>query len=368
MMKNIILICCLCCFAIIAMGQDDKPRFPDVDKSTLDRVYYPQDVTYRNYSTGAERTATPQMKLDYSRPLKNNREIFGALVPYGSEWRMGANEATEITFYDAVGIGDGTIPAGSYTLSALVNKDHWVVNFSTERNIWGNANRDQSKTVASIKVMTVMAADAQESLSMTFQKVDEQTVNLVIQWDKTRASIPIALNPVNFGGTDVSPLDMTHYPDNSRFLNYVDADKKDAASPMIKVSYGRPSKKGRNVFGELLKTGTVWRIGANESTEIVFYNNVKIGNTEIRRGRYSMFAKLTSDTSWDIIFSKDTPTWGAANRDETKDIATVSIPVTKEAEVVEALSIIFEEESANQVNMVIAWDKTRATMPITIMK
>lgn len=367
MIKNILLSCCFLCSALLVVAQDDKPRFPDVDKSVMDRVYYPEEVAYRNYLSEDKRNMSPKIKLDYSRPLKNDRVIFGTLVPYGTEWRVGANEATEITFYDAVGIGDGTIPAGTYTLSALVNQDHWVVNLSTERGIWGNANRDQSKTVASLKVMTESAADAQEALSMTFQEVDDRKVNLVIQWDKTRVSLPIHMNPVNFSGADASPMDMVHYPDNSRFQNYLDADKKEAAAAKIKVSYARPYKKGRAVFGDLLKIGDVWRIGANESTEVAFYNNVKIGDTEIRRGRYAMFAKLTSDSSWDIIFSSDLPTWGSANRDESKDVATVSIPVTKEADVVEALAIIFEEQAANKVNMVIAWDKTRATMPITIM-
>lgn len=367
MFKNIILIIIISFCAMLVTAQDDKPRFPDVDKSVMDRVYYPQEVAYRNYLSEDKRTMSPKIKLDYSRPLKKDRVVFGTLVPFGSEWRIGANEATEITFYNPVGIGDGTIPAGSYTLSALVNEDHWIVNFSSERNIWGNANRDQSKTVASLKVMTQTATEAQEALSITFQEVDDRTVNLVIQWDKTRVSVPIHMNPVNFSSTDASPMDMVHYPDNSRFQNYLDADKKEGAAPKIKVSYARPHKKGRTVFGELLKTGDVWRIGANESTEIVFFNNVKIGTTEIRRGRYAMFAELTSDNSWDIIFSSDLPTWGAANRDESKDVAKVSIPVTKESEIVEALAIIFEEQSNNQVNLVIAWDQTRATMPITIM-
>ena len=366
MLKNLLLTIFISCCAMIVAAQDDKPRFPDVDKSVYDRVYFPEEVAYRNYLSEDKRNMSPKIKLDYSRPMKNDRVVFGTLVPYGAEWRLGANEATEITFYDPVGIGDGTLSAGTYTLSALVNQDHWVVNFSTERSIWGNANRDQSKTAASLKVMTETAADPQEALSMTFQEVDDRTVNLVIQWDKTRVSVPIKMNPVTFSGADASPMDMSHYPDNSRFQNYLDADKKEAAAPKIKVSYGRPHKKGRVVFGELLKNREVWRIGANESTEIVFYNNVKIGDTEIRRGRYSMFAKLTSDTSWDIIFSSDMPTWGAANRDESKDVATVSIPVTKESEVVETLSIIFEEQSADLVNLVIAWDQTRATMPITI--
>lgn len=77
-----------------------------------------------------------------------------------------------------------------------------------------------------------------------------------------------------------------------------------------------------------------------------------------------MFAQLNGAT-WDIIFSKDFPIWGEANRDESKDVAAVSVPVTKEEEVVEALGIIFEVKSATSAHMIIGWDTTRATIPVS---
>ena len=79
-----------------------------------------------------------------------------------------------------------------------------------------------------------------------------------------------------------------------------------------------------------------------------------VGDQEINAGRYSMFAALNQD-SWDIIFSSDRPIWGAANRDETKDVLTVNVPTTTEDEAVEALSIIFEDQEDDSVHMIIGW-------------
>ena len=70
-----------------------------------------------------------------------------------------------------------------------------------------------------------------------------------------------------------------------------------------------------------------------------------------------MFAKLGA-TSWDIIFSKDYPIWGAANRDESKDAVTVSVPVSKDTEVLESLSMMFEEKGNDLVHLLIGWDTT----------
>ena len=77
-----------------------------------------------------------------------------------------------------------------------------------------------------------------------------------------------------------------------------------------------------------------------------------------------MYAQVEKDF-WNLILSKDIPAWGVHNRDKSKDIATVKIPVHSEAEVVEHLSIIFEEVDDNSANMIVAWDQTRAVANIT---
>ena len=350
-------------FISCALFAQDNDRWTALDASTLDMAYYPSNVAFRNYLGEDERNKSPQMKLIYSRPMKKGRDIFGALVPYGSEWRLGANEATTLVCYNAVDIDGHTLPAGAYSLSAVVEKDSWTVNFSTESGIWGNANRNADLTVQSVKLPVEMVKDQREDLAMTFQQVDDQNVNLVIEWDGRRVSLPIGLNPVVFSNVDRRPMDMVHYPRKSAYTNYLEGAEKEI-TPKLQVTYSRPQKKDRNVFGDLVKVGDVWRLGANEATEIAVYENVTINGTEVSRGRYALFAKI-NDGSWDIIFSRDYPIWGAYNRDESKDVATINVPVSTEDEVVEALTILFEEKSDNLVHMVIGWDKTRVEIPFT---
>ena len=361
-MKYLTLLFALAIACSTSFAQEES-KWPDLDASTLDAVYYPAESAWRNYLSDDKRNLSPQIKLVYSRPMMKDRKIFGELIKYGEEWRLGANEATLITFYQPVDIGGTTINSGAYSVFALVNEKEWTFNFSSETNIWGNANRDESKTVASITVPVININDSREALTMTFQEMDERNANLVVEWDKSRAIVPIGFNPILMDELDPSPMDMAHYPRKSAFTNYLEGEDKNI-KPKIQVTYSRPQKKGRTIFGDLLKEGSIWRIGANEATEVVFFQDVKVGNTEVKRGRYAMFAKLNGST-WDIILSKDYPIWGAANRDESKDAYSVTIPVTKDSEVVEALSIIFEEKSDNSTNMIIAWDQTRATIPVS---
>lgn len=346
-------------FAFTLQAQESE--WPDMDASTMDIVYYPQEVAWRNYLTGEDRNIAPKIKLLYSRPQKNDRVIFGELVPYGKEWRLGANEATTITFYEAVDIGGKAVRPGVYTVFAEVDPDNWTFRFSSQTGIWGAANRDRDMDVASVTVPSMKVSEMSEALSMTFQKVDDLHCNLVVEWDHTRASVPIAFNPVIFNGLDPSPMDMAHYPAKSAYTNYLEGDERNI-KPKIQVVYSRPYKKGRNVFGDLIKKGDMWRIGANESTEIVLYENMVVGDLPLRAGRYALLAEI-KDGSWDIIFSKDYPSWGMANRDESKDVGRVNVPVRMADDVIENLSITFEEKSPNLVHMKIAWDKTRVEVP-----
>lgn len=361
-MKNSLTILFTILTISLAMTQESK--WPKVDPSNMDAEYYPAEAAWRNYLSGEDRTISPKVKLIYSRPLKKEREIFGKLVPYGKEWRLGANEATEITFYQSVGIGGTTVNPGTYTVFATPTMKEWTVSFSSQRGIWGGEKRDQSKTVASIKVPVTQDTESLEALSITFREMDEQTAHMSIQWDKTRVEVPIAFNPVIFSGLDASPMDMAHYPSKSAYTNYMEGEEANI-KPKVQVVYSRPYKKGRKVFGELLKTGDIWRVGANQSTEITFLQDVKVGNLELKKGRYALYAEI-KDGSWDMIFSKDLPAWGAANRDESKDIGRTNISLSSDTEVLENLTIIFEEKSDKLVHMVIGWDTTRAEMPITL--
>src|SRR4028118_1785987 len=67
------------------------------------------------------------IELSYSRPGMKGRKIFGDLVPFGSVWRTGANQATTISFGDDVTIGGTKIPAGKYTILSIPEKDNWTL-------------------------------------------------------------------------------------------------------------------------------------------------------------------------------------------------------------------------------------------------
>ena len=348
---------------LFSTGYSQESNWPKVDVSKMDAEYFPAQAAWRNYLGPEERNIQPKVKVVYSRPMKNDREIFGTLVPYGQEWRLGANEATEITFYQSVGIGGETVNPGTYTMTAVVNENDWIINFSSQRGIWGAENRDDSKTVASVKVNTTTTKESLDALSMSFREIDEQTAHMTIQWDKTRVEIPIAFNPAIFSGADISPMDMSHYPSKSAYTNYLKGEEVNM-KPKIQVVYSRPFKKGRKVFGKLLKVGDIWRVGANQSTEVTFFEDVQVGDLELSKGKYALYAEI-KDGSWDMIFSKDLPAWGAANRDESKDVGRTNIKLSSDPEIVENLSIIFEEKTDKLVHMVIAWDTTRAELPIS---
>ena len=103
---------------------------------------------------------------------------------------------------------------------------------------------------------------------------------------------------------DKSPMDMCYYPNNYPVLKIQDK----ATEPAIaRVIYSRPQKNGRLIFGDLVEYGKVWRLGANEATEIEFFRSVKIGDKKIEKGRYTLYAIPAEDT-WTIILNKDNDT------------------------------------------------------------
>ena len=78
----------------------------------------------------------------------------------------------------------------------------------------------------------------------------------------------------------------------------------------ITITYGRPSLKGRDMLGQA-PVGTVWRVGANQATEIETAADLKIGSTVLKAGKYSLWAKKTGDNTWVLAFHPKTGVWGA---------------------------------------------------------
>ncbi|MCZ4243176.1 DUF2911 domain-containing protein [Pedobacter punctiformis] len=163
---------------------------------------------------------------------------------------------------------------------------------------------------------------------------------------------------VKFAAPDASPADIVYFP-----LNAHKSKDDNLSKPVIKVIYSRPQKKGREIFGVLEQYGKVWRFGANENTEIKFFEKVNIGDKKIKAGSYSLFA-IPDKNKWVIIINSQTDKWGAFSYDQSKDIVRVEVPVQTLTKPIEYFSVTFIKTDKG-ANLVAAWDKVQIQLPIS---
>jgi len=246
---------------------------------------------------------------------------------------------------------------------AELHPNHWIIKLSKERFIAGTNNRDTSQDLVAVKVKTTETKEVREQFTIGFQKVNEGLVNMLFEWNKTRATLPINLYAPTMADEDASPMDIAQYPNRSRFQNLLKPEEKAANQPKIRVVYSRPQMKERTIFGGLLKYGEMWRVGANQTTLISFYEDVTIGGKELSKGTYGLFAKVNED-NWEFIIHKNTQSWGSANHKEENNLVTVKAMTAATPKTLEALSITYQEKGDNQVDVVIGWENTMARLPV----
>lgn len=163
---------------------------------------------------------------------------------------------------------------------------------------------------------------------------------------------------------DKSPMDMAYYPDNfahdRKFAPKLIGDMP----AIVRVTYSRPAKNGREVFVKLAPYNEVWRTGANESAEIKFYRDVTIQGNAVKAGTYSLFT-IPNATEWTIIINTDLDFWGAYSYEKSHDVLRVNVPVKKSDEVIENFSIKFRKGKDNETIMMMGWDTTIVEVPIS---
>jgi hypothetical protein len=128
----------------------------------------------------------------------------------------------------------------------------------------------------------------------------------------------------------------------------------------IKVTYGRPYKKGREIFGKLEPYGKVYRCGADEATTISFAKDGNFGGKPVKAGTYTLFV-IPNEKQWTIILNSQLGQWGAFKYDQykDKDVLHVDVPVKNLSAPIEQLTIRFPGS-----DMVIEWDKTQVAIPV----
>lgn len=130
----------------------------------------------------------------------------------------------------------------------------------------------------------------------------------------------------------------------------------------VRVVYGSPRMRGRDIFGGLVPYGEVWRTGANEATEITFSSDVMFGGQHVEAGTYALFT-IPQEDEWTVILNRTLGQWGSYAYDDAADLLRITVPVRRSSSQHEAFTIRFDEADAG-TNLVMVWDRARVDIPV----
>lgn len=133
----------------------------------------------------------------------------------------------------------------------------------------------------------------------------------------------------------------------------------------VKVIYGRPSVRERDIFGSLVPFGEVWRTGANEATEITTTGDITFGGNRLPAGTYSMFT-IPGEESWTIILNEQLGQWGSYTYSQERDVFRIQANVQKTHEKTEMFTILLESNTNSTGTMTMEWEHTRIVVPIAL--
>jgi hypothetical protein len=131
----------------------------------------------------------------------------------------------------------------------------------------------------------------------------------------------------------------------------------------VTIDYGRPLKKGREIFGKLVPFGAVWRTGADEATTLSTEVNLNIGGLKVPKGTYSLFT-LPTEKEWTLIVNKNPKQWGAYSYDPAQDLGRTKLTVGAAPSVVEQFTIALDAQG-KKGTLKLSWDKTVASIAVS---
>lgn len=165
---SILMVCTLMVFTVEAQKGKDKSK----------RKSPPAQVSKEVKGT----TVT----IDYSRPSKRERVIFGGLVPYEKVWRTGANESTWFEVSNDVEVEGEKLAAGKYGLFTIPDKEEWTIIFNKKWKGWGAYEYDEKEDVLRVKVKP-----SKTELTEMFTMDIEENGKVWLAWDETKVAFTI---------------------------------------------------------------------------------------------------------------------------------------------------------------------------------
>lgn len=133
------------------------------------------------------------LELCYSRPIARGRRVFGGLVPYGTPWRLGANEPTRLYLDRAVLLGDVRLEPGRYSLYVTPDSAHWQFHVSRSVLHWGNdiSAAVQAREVGRVTVPVAPLAQPVDSFTIRPEPGPGDGLRLVFEWEQTAAALEL---------------------------------------------------------------------------------------------------------------------------------------------------------------------------------
>ncbi|MBO0324254.1 DUF2911 domain-containing protein [Muricauda sp. CAU 1633] len=176
MLKKIAIILCLA-LHIHAFGQIQHPKASP-------------------FSIVEQEVGLASLRVEYSRPSTNGREIFGNLVPYDRIWRVGANISTKITVSSTMEVMGNVLPKGTYALYAFPEAEAWEVVFHTNTSHWGDGRNDYDpqEDLFRIKVQPESIPYYQENFLIAFDSITHNSVNMQLIWANTQVVVPFSVD------------------------------------------------------------------------------------------------------------------------------------------------------------------------------
>jgi hypothetical protein len=145
------------------------------------------------HDTASATIGGKKITIEYGRPYKKGRAIFGGLVPYNAVWRTGADEATIFKTDGDLMVGDMHVPAGSYSLFTIPKEDQWTLVLNKIVKQWGAFNYDAKQDFGRT-AMKVEKASPTDQFTVAIEAKGGPNGLLRMSWDTTSATVPIMVH------------------------------------------------------------------------------------------------------------------------------------------------------------------------------
>lgn len=182
-------------------------------------------------ATITQKIGLTDVSIEYSRPGTKGRKIFGELVPFGEVWRTGANAATIINFKNEVKVEGNIVPAGSYALYSIPDKNEWTIILSKNTKLWGAVGYDPKDDLVRFKVKPGKTGQKYETMEINFVDMTDTGATVALKWENTRIKFRIETEVDSIVMAEIKALVIDQSVDNPGLLyqaaNYYFTNNKD---------------------------------------------------------------------------------------------------------------------------------------------